>query len=258
MKTEQIPSPEGIRCITEGQRIAKTIERVTNLFRDAYHGTLITSTNHVVDEEDAERVQMFLQEAFPEATDNFRTHSHLQTTARFAAEIAKSANLNEHEFRILGLIHDIGRLLTHPEGVNPHRYFRNDLLGNVLLKKLKIPTAILAKLQPQRSYIHPEEFADIEKFTPEQRIVMLADICGKRKANGNIQAFTETLAYHYESRDKLAAAEKGPWPSQNTARSVATTDVVDQWGRLYVSLAAWVLSEYGIDIEKLRQKINDE
>lgn len=248
----------GTRVIPEGELVAETMKRVVELFQKKYQGTLVSEASDIT-EEDADRVQAFLIDAFPPDGENYRTHGHLQLTGEFAAKIAERIGLKSHEFRVLGLLHDLGRLLTHPFGVNPHRYYRNDLLGDVLMRKIGITPAMRDKLQPHASYCNPSDFSSLENFSLAQKIVMIADILGKRKDDGSIQSFEQTLQYHKDSREAFSKEnpneDKGPWPSENTAKQITTPEVVDQWGRLYRALAEWLQSKYCIDIEELRNAI---
>ncbi len=255
-RTTPETSRPGVRFEEEGLRVATTIERAVNVARE-YGAVPLLAEKREVTAEDARRVEDFLLSAFPPDGENYRTHSHLQLTGEFAARIAEKLGYNPHEFRTLGLLHDAGRLLTHPEGVNPHRYFRNDGLGDVLLRKLSIPRSIREQLQPHRSYLHPEEFTSIDAFTPAQRIVIIADICGKRKDDSTIQSLEETLEYHYASRGSFSAAASGPWPSENAARKTLSTDVVKQWGKHYEDIAAWLQREYKVDITDVRSAIEE-
>lgn len=254
-----LPGKNSVRVEPEGKRVTETIARVLEAAHQKYPDLLAPSEGENFTPEDVQKVQEFLLTAFPDGPENFRTHSHLQTTGRFAAAIAeRTGEHNPSTLHIMGLLHDVGRLLTHPDGVNPHRYFRNDLLGDVLMKKLGLPRKFFAILQPHASYLHPERFQRLEDFSPEQRILILADICGKKKDDGSIKPFRETLHYHYESRNKLAKAKDGPWASENAATRIVTPALVDQWGQLYESMVEWLQSTYGIDIEEVCRVLDTE
>lgn len=258
---EHLPPSEknSARVELEGQRVAETIERTIQVAHEKFPNLLTPSEQENFTPEDVKKVQEFLLTAFPEGSDNVRTHRHLQTTGRFAAAIAeRTGEYNPSTLHVMGLLHDVGRLLTHPDGVNPHRYFRNDLLGDALMKKLGLPQKFAAILQPHASYLHPERFQRLEDFSPEQRILIIADICGKKKDDGSIQPFTETMAYHYASRNKLATAKEGPWPSENAAMRIVTPALVEQWGKLYESIVQWLQSTYGIDIEDVRKALDTQ
>jgi FMN phosphatase YigB (HAD superfamily) len=247
--------PERTRVIPEGLRVQETIDRVTARAAETLGDTPLLPETGEVTAEDADRVERFLLDAFPPDGENYRTHGHLQLTAAFAAELARRLGRSDADaFYALGLLHDVGRLLTHPEGVNPHRYHRNDRLGDALMRRLRVPQSLRAHLQPAASYTHPERYPDADAFTPEQQILMLADICGKRRDDGSVQPFGDTIAYHYASRGKLPGTET-PWSSQRRGQAVVNADVVDQWGKIYEQMAARFRGAHGIDVEEVRADI---
>src|SRR5262249_1793881 len=104
----------------------------------------------------------------------------------------------------------------------------------------------------------PEQYTNLENFTAAQRGVIFADICGKRKDDGSIQTFAETLKDNYSSRGKFKDMPESPWPSQKIAQRTLSPEVVDQWGKLYEGIADWLRSDYGVDIEQIRKDIEHD
>ena len=118
------------------------------------HGKPLLEGSGLVDEgkeigpREVELTKSLLEELAPIDKDNFRLHKHLEDAGEFAARIGEKFGLNPHELRIRGLFHDVGRLITH-------RYFRNDLLGDLFLRKLGIKKSFLEKIPSLRGYIGP-------------------------------------------------------------------------------------------------------
>lgn len=240
-----------LEILPEGVRVHRKIAALRRQAEDALQGPLLPEGRELT-EADADRVREFLLETFPPDGDNYRPHLHMQLTGVVAAEIASRLGRNPHEFHAAGLLHDAGRFLNEPGKINGHRYFRNDLTEAHLHRVWKTPSSVLDKLQPNASFLW--DAPRMEDLTPDQRVVVMADILGKREDDGRIRPIGATLEYHKASRDFTAEAipprparEPGKWYSETLAKSVATPRVVEAWKQVYLDIAAW-LEEQGVRI----------
>src|SRR3989338_663239 len=97
----------------------------------------------------AEDVENALKATFPPDGENYRTCGHCLLTGAIARSIAekltrKNAGLQE------------------ATSANPHRYFRNDLVGNHLVQAMGLPRSFREDMQPAASYVHPERYRSME------------------------------------------------------------------------------------------------
>jgi FMN phosphatase YigB (HAD superfamily) len=190
-----------------------------------------------------------LRRIAPADGENYRPLGHCLATGRFARYFAEKLGLDADLAERAGIMHDAGRW------VNVHRYHRNDVVGNLLLRRLGLHAQVEEVLQPSSASVLPENYRFIDTFTPMQRITILADICGRPTDSGDLLPFEKTIERHFATR--VEGSFETPWPSERVARSVLTDDVVQQWGRIYMNLAYW-MAEQGVDIEQVRQSFMEQ
>lgn len=189
--------------------------------------------------------------------DNQRLYKHLQLVSKFAKKIGTELKLQDPEkyndlklpeLEILGLFHDTGRFFTH-------RWLRNDLVGKHFLKKIGIKQSLIDNLPDEREYLDKNKDSIIEEMSLTQKIIEIADICGKRKDDGGISTFEETMNYHYNSRKNYqdVIKQKSIWPSEKKLNP----DLIDISGQVYEKIYD-DFKTLGIDLEEIRKDILEE
>jgi FMN phosphatase YigB (HAD superfamily) len=205
---------------------------------------------------DVELATAFLLKAAPPTAENYRLHAHLLLTAEFARRIAEKVGLDPFCCQVAGLLHDLGRFVSH-------RYYRTELLGNRLLENLGIRTDIRACLLPSRAYIQPEDYQTLADLSPEQRVVAIADTCGKRRDDATICSFEEILRKHLETRGSrrgyLTYTGTTPlWPSEQRGLRSLAPAFAGHWVAIYLGIRDWLQKEHGVDLELLREELSAE
>src|SRR4051794_15704293 len=92
-------------------------------------GTALVDRTRSFGPGDVTQLLAFLERAAPPDHDNYRVHAHLRLVGTFARKLAVRVGLDTFLHECAGLLHDCGRFLTH-------RYYRNDLLADLLFKKI--------------------------------------------------------------------------------------------------------------------------
>ncbi len=177
-------------------------------------------------------------------------YQHVQLVPKVAREIALELDcgLNLDRVEITALFHDIGRFSTHS-------YNRNDLLADLLLKKIGVNQKVYQDIPEEDRFFgyKPDDDKSImvilEKMSTIQKVIDLADFYGKRKSDGGILTFDEVMQYHFESRNKIKQKEN-LFPSERKL----TTDLIDFSAKFMVKLKNWFL-ERGVDPDAIREKI---
>lgn len=252
---EKISSP----ILEDRDSTREKVDRFINIGKPIIKDSNLTKESVELTDNDVAIAQKLIETISPIDNNNQRLHAHLQLTAKFAREIGtelklqdpeKYADLNLSELEILGLFHDIGRLFTH-------RWLRNDLVGEHYLKKLNIRQNLLNNLPNEKTYLNKYKNKDpiLKEMSLTQRIIEIADICGKRKPDGGISTFEETMNYHYESRKNYqnVIKQKPLWPSERKLNS----ELIDVSGQVYEEIFH-DFKTLGVDLEEVRKKILQE
>lgn len=246
---------------SEGRFTREKIDEMVRRGKPLLEGSGLVDEEREIGPREVELGKELLETIAPIDKNNFRLHDHLRLTCTFARKIAERLGLNPNEFEVRGLFHDIGRFVTH-------RYFRNDLLGDLLLRELGVKKSFLAKMPSLRGYVGPMPiiYKSIEDLSVEQRIIDIADLCAKRKDDGDIRTFDEVMEYHRSSRSRyedltgLAAT----WPTEKYAFSHMLPDeqsgekgIIERSAEIYEGIKDWLAGQ-GIDVNEIRQEILEE
>jgi putative hydrolase of the HAD superfamily len=229
-------------------------------------GLLNDQTN--IEPMDVVTIRNFLQIVSPINIENYQLHAHLQLTAKFARNIGdelksinvnKYAHLNLDELEILALLHDFGRFFSH-------RFFRNDLLADYVLRRvMEFRGDLLKKLVSLRYYMRNNIDDNVvvqnsvENLSTEQRILEIADICGKRIIQegvlDGIMPFDDVMVHHNNSRRdyKEYSGLDYLWPSERTLNH----ELIVFSERVYRRINSWLMFE-GVNLNNLREKIQQE
>ncbi|MBI4058779.1 hypothetical protein HY404_00910 [Candidatus Microgenomates bacterium] len=221
-------------------------------------------------EEDVEQTKRFLLACAPFAHPKvFPSYwEHLIIASLYGKELArrtKNSDFDPYEAQTLMLLHDLGRLVA------PHRYLRNDVIEYSLLKHAGERADLL-----KTSFILPEligvkvpgipetqkPFTKLADMTLAQRIIDVADNLSKRTATGQLWTINDLLDYSAKMVANYSAEGK-IWASERTGLK-AIADPPAGKGKLrfaahlVIEEVAWLKQAYGIDFDKLRDKITQE
>lgn len=185
-----------------------------------------------------------LRRLVPADGENYRSIAHCLMTGRFARHFAACVGVDPGLAERAGVMHDGGRWL------NEHRYFRNDVVNDLLLTRLGVYDRVKKALEPNDTFLRPEQYPFRDSFTPEQGVTILADICGRPTDTGDILPFISTIDRHFNTR--IPGVFETPWVSERVARTHLNRDMLEQYARVYVNLAYW-MAENGADVERVRQ-----
>jgi len=207
--------------------------------------------------------QQLIQAIAPVDIDNYSLHEHLQFTAKVARKIGERliqeqpwqyANLNLDELEVLGLLHDIGRFFTHA-------WLRNELVEKHFLNKLGVRRDIIQKIPLVTIFIKkdPGSQEQINKvfndLSIEHKIMIMADLGGKRQSNGGILPFEDVMQNHKTALKRYGATTEREllYPSQR----LLTQDVIDFSEKVYRKLYTF-FDSLGVNLEEIRKDIVKE
>ncbi|MDO8521796.1 MAG: HAD-IA family hydrolase [bacterium] len=203
---------------------------------------------------DVEMTRKLIETVSPVTVENFQLHAHLQLAGKFSKKMAGLMGLDKNEMECLGLLHDFGRFITQ-------RWLREELIENRTLRRMGMRESLLKKTPDVRIFTNrnPGNQNDVEQvmngLSPAQKVIMMADICGKRKADGSILTFEEVMQHHRSSRSnyRLTTGLAPLWASEKKLNS----DVVNFSERIYRASFDWFKSRH-VDLEEMRTKILEE
>lgn len=244
----------------EGRAQTHAVERFVDIGTDLFKNSNLIRSEGTIGQADVVIARQFIQTIAPVTIENYRTHAHLQLTANVARTLGKKlqeknpsqyADLNLDELEILGLFHDMGRLITH-------RFNRNELLERLILIQIGIREDII-KQNPNASFFTKKDPNNtdqideaVKSLSPSARILILADLLGKRTEAGGILTFEQVMQYHEESRRnyETTIGLEATWPSEQKL----TPEFIDFTEKVYRRLYEWVQAE-GLSPEMLQQEI---
>jgi HD-GYP domain-containing protein (c-di-GMP phosphodiesterase class II) len=244
----------------DGQITVKKLDHFISLAKPILaNSNLLQESTAPITDSDVEVAQKLLQTIAPVDIGNYRLHDHLQLVSKFAVKIGeglkqldpqKYANLNLSELEVLGLLHDIGRTFNH-------RWYRNDLIGKLFLKKIGIKSDLIENFPDWRtSFDKTNSQANVDSFCNDmsltQQIIEIADFCGKRKNDGGINTFDETMSYHYNSRNNYEAMtnQSAIWPSEKKLNPKLVDFSAEIYKKIYNNF-----QNLGVNFEAIRQDI---
>lgn len=241
----------GLHAVRIAQRVE--VNRAVQELADQLPDTLHDGSKSLT-KDDVEAVRRAILNISPPSADNYQTHAHTQLAAKMGRRIASALGMDEtaqNVAEVLLLAHDGGRFLTH-------RGLRNDLLLQKIVKALNVRPDLLEGapdilLDPKKS-----AEAIFEGMSSMQRVVVAADLCGKRRyKDWDILTYDQVLEYHAMSRKKAENASRtdrsGTFPSERRV----DVPMIEKAGKLYVLLRNW-LADDGILVDDLRADVLEE
>ncbi len=209
-------------------------------------------------EEHVEQAIALLKTMFPMTEKNLGLYDHLLTSSTLARRIAEELKrqgekIDPIQIQIRALFDDLGRLMGQ------QRYLRNDLEGHALGTRLGLRKNFFDHRGPH-DIVNPDAFT-FEELSIEDRVVIIADVVGKRDAQGKVRTFDQALDMHYKSRHNAAAYKERiggtdpAFPSELGGLRAMEEDK-NKFGHLYEQIDHWLLKrEPRIDIDMLAEGI---
>lgn len=221
---------------------------------------LLTSTALVREQawtpKDPHALKIFFVEAAP------FTHPKLSPTfwdttllcSLYEKAIAQKLELDPAEAEVVGLIHDIGRLIT------PHRYYRNDLIAKNFAKHAGIRPEVMDQIAPLDRIIGLSRGVDdFEDLSLKQIVNHVADNLGRSNSEGELVTLTEIMKFNSAKRYRQTL-----WPSETRAVN-ALNEPKGKWSTketwcnaLVITEALWLHSVHGIDLDEVRLQVQEE
>lgn len=237
------------------QERADTKSRLTKL---AEVGRPILGQTALVQErdftaEDVSRVKEFFEASKPFVHPRLWPvyWEHIELAGQYArifAEKLKVAgiDINPSELEVLGMIHDIGRLIS------PHRLYRTNLVGESLLKRLGVREELRDKQNPEaKLYGRGGNITSADQLTLEQRILVLADNLGRKVEDGSLIKFDQLRDLNDEGikryQGEVFASERFG-KGRLVQVSAKELQILGEVKQIFQT-------EYGISIEEVREEV---
>jgi|SRR3989344_6054556 len=158
----------------------------------------------------------------------------------------KGVAVNSYELEVLGMIHDIGRLIS------PHRFFRTSLVGESLLKRLGVREDLLSKQVPEAQLFgRGGNITSANQLTIEQQVLILSDNLGRKVEDGTLIRF-EQIGDLTDQQVKQYQGEVFPSERFGKQRLVqASTKELQILDEIKQMLQA----QYSISIDEVREEV---
>lgn len=235
------------KVMVDGPAEAAAVNRFVEIGTPLFVGTGLTDPSLPIGRAEVGAVRRFIHDIAPPTAENQALHDHLELVAIFARGLGgklkdthpqEFESLNLDELEVLGLFHDMGRFITH-------RFYRNEVLERHVLRESGVRPDIIANNPlvsfsfKRKGFTDAEVQKTLDDWSPEARITVLADFCGKPTDDGGIRTFDEVMDYHINSRRNYEERTglKTEWPSERTL----DPPVVDFSARVYERLRYWAV-----------------
>jgi len=204
-------------------------------------------------QEDVAKVKEFFEASKPFAHPNVWPvyWEHIELAGRYARIFGeklqdKGIPINPYELEVLGMIHDIGRL------VSPHRLLRTNLVGDSLLKKLGMRKDLMDKQVPEaRLFGRGEEITSPNQLTLEQQVLMLADNLGRKVEDGSLIKFEQIV----DLTDQQIKRYPGEvFASERFGKKRLAQVSTKEFQMLDMIKQSWQ-TRYGISIGEIREEV---
>lgn len=158
----------------------------------------------------------------------------------------KGVSVNPYELEVLGMIHDIGRLIS------PHRYFRTNLVGESLLKRLGVMEELRGKQVPETQLFgRAGNITSANQLTIEQQVLMLADHLGRRVENGSLIKFGQIA----DTTDQLVKRYAGEVFASERFGKQRLVQTFKKELQLLDEIKQMLQVQYGISIDEVREEV---
>lgn len=176
---------------------------------------------------------------------------HIELAARYARIFgeklkAKGTHVNPYELEVLGMVHDIGRLIS------PHRFFRTNLAGESFLKRLGVRENLLNKQNPEaRLFGRGGNITSANQLTIEQQVLMLADNLGRKVEDGSLIRF-EQIA---DLTDQQVEQYQGEVFASERFGKKRLVEASKKELQLLDEIKQTLQAQYGVSIDEVREEV---
>lgn len=204
------------------------------------------------EEKDIEKIKQFFLESAPHSHPKLYPSywEHIILTGLYARNLAREMNIPGYDplqAQVLGLIHDIGRLLV------PHRYYRNDIAAGLLLKDIGIRPEVMAKEHPVARVLgRGTRVKSIEDITEPQRVIDIADNLGRRTQEGVLFTADDIESYSSGQPERY---KNTVFPSETWAIHQLAESGKQKLGEELIEAEINWMRESGVDVERIRAEV---
>jgi FMN phosphatase YigB (HAD superfamily) len=243
--------------VTERAAIVRREDAIIGKTKDMLVGTALVDSSKEWKQNDVDAVREMLISVAPFADPKIRPAFWRSTLLasiyqRKIAEKAQIDDLQPKEAESIGLIHDVGKLISP-------RYFVAELVQDKWAADTGIRRDIMEKIHdvPGVLGVNAEPIFDLEETSVSQRIHDVADNLGKLNADGTL--FDVNQLEEYATGQSKRYGGNALWPSEQQAL-LALTEDGKQSLSIHLTLAeiAFLQRTYGIDFYQLREEVMEE
>lgn len=232
--------------------------------------TAIVNANHLLTEKDYIIALDFIRkvaptpEDWPETGRNWYdqggSYEHLLLTSEVANQLAKKlsqrlvgdadvGNIQPEKMRIVGLFHDMGRLVTH-------QFYITDIVTDALMQQIGVIPSITNSLHKIDWYWGDDKL-DFEQINSAQRISVISDTLAKRHSSQSNRLRRPHEVIDEVKKSKAKYLTKEP-KNEFETKLVNIMESYTNRERLVISNVLEWIKKYSIDIEELLVTVEQE
>ena len=204
-------------------------------------------------EEDVAKIKEFFESSKPLIHPNVWPSywEHIDLVAMYARIFSKKlqdkgVSVNPYELEALGLIHDIGRIIS------PHRFYRTNLVGEALLKRLGVREDLRNKQVPEAQLFgRGGSLTSTSQLTIEQQVLILADNLGRKVKNGSLIRFEQIGGL---TSQQVEQYQGEVFPSERFGKQ-RLVQASKKELQLLDEIKQTLQSRYGISIDEVREEV---
>lgn len=158
----------------------------------------------------------------------------------------KGVSVNPYELEVLGMIHDIGRLIS------PHRFYRTNLVGESLLKRLGVREDLRGKQAPEAQLFgRGGNITSANQLTIEQQVLMLADNLGRKVEGGSLIRFEQIADLTNQQVERYPGEV---FPSERFGKRRLVQASKEEL-KLLDEIKQMLRAKYSISIDEVREEV---
>ncbi|MBI4004541.1 HD domain-containing protein [Candidatus Roizmanbacteria bacterium] len=239
---------------TEALDISERGSKILEIAKTEFKSTALCE-NRPWNEDDVQRVRQFFIRVAPHVHHKIRPSywEHLLITSQYARKIAESIASTEadpNEAEALGLLHDIGKIIT------PDHYLRTDALGRLLAIKAGVRMEVFEKIAPLNRIlgISALPVSTINDLSLPQIINHTSDNMGRKNSNGELINVEDVL-----SLSSRKSSTDSIWYSERDGLTTLSKPGFEQWANnLVLEEITSLKDKYHVDFGKIRSEVGHD